>query len=350
MKSILPALVMGMASLAMHAQPKPGTVYPSGKPGVDYNKQDAKGKRDGVWIQQWKDTRNMLYNGQYDHGKPTGEWQRYYPDGNLAAVMTHVQDTMVVDAVFFHTDGATKASEGRFQKKQKEGNWKIWNEKGTLVSDENFKDSLLEGPCKYFFENGQLLKLETFKSGRLEGPFTEYYDNGKKKSEGTYSAGEKEGVFKQWFDSGIVDCEGKYLKGLQDGTWYYNYPNGKLKVALLYKRGKETRRKYENGTFKEYYDSQIPKLEYSFENGMKNGPFTEWYDKGQYAQVPGSAEDKEMGIIYREKLEGTQVRMKGDYVDDKLEGEVVFYRENGNIEKVEEWVDGKLVNTRAVPK
>ena len=83
---------------------------------------------------------------------------------------------------------------------------------------------------------------------------------------------------------------------------------------------------------------------------MKNGPFTEWYDKGQYVQVPGSAEDKEMGIIYREKLEGTQVRMKGDYVDDKLEGEVVFYRENGNIEKVEEWVDGKLVNTRSVPK
>jgi hypothetical protein len=40
----------------------------------------------------------------------------------------------------------------------------------------------------------------------------------------------------------------------------------------------------------------------------------------------------------------------GDYLDDKLEGEVVFYRENGNIEKVEEWSDGKLVKTRAAEK
>lgn len=329
---------------------KPGTLFPGGQPGVDYNKKDAKGKRDGLWVQQWRDTRNLLYRGQYEHGKPVGEWQRFYPDGTLAATMNHIQDTIIVDAVFYHADGITKASQGRFQKKQKEGNWKIWNESAILVSDENFKDSLLDGTCKYFFEGGQLLKLETYKLGRLEGPFTEYYESGKKKSEGNNSGGEKDGPFKQWFDSGTVDCEGKYVKGVQDATWYYNYPDGKPKVTVLYKRGKETKRKYENGTFKEYYDSQIPKSEYSFENGMKSGPFIEWYDKGQYVQVPGSTEDKEMGIIYREKLEGTQIRVKGDYVDDKLEGEVVYYRENGNIEKVEEWADGKLVNTRAVPK
>ena len=164
MKSILLVLVMGMASLAMRAQPKPGTVYPSGKPGVDYNKQDAKGKRDGVWIQQWKDTRNMLYQGQYDHGKPTGQWLRFNPDGSLAAVIQHVQDTTVVDVLFYHSDGATKASEGRYVKKQKDGNWRIWNESGMLLSDENYKDSLLEGACKYFFDGGQLLKIETYKT------------------------------------------------------------------------------------------------------------------------------------------------------------------------------------------
>lgn len=344
------ALFFCIAVAFANAQPKPGTLYPSGQPGVDYNKKDGKGKRDGLWVQQWKDTRNMLYKGQYEHGKPTGLWERYYPDGTLAATMNHVQDTTIVDAVFFHPDGATKASEGRFQKKRKEGNWRIWNEAGTLLSDENYKDSLLDGTCKYFFDSGTLLKIEAYKSGRLEGPFTEYYDNGKKKSEGTYSGGEKDGPFKQWFDSGTLDCEGKYYKGVQDGMWYYNYPDGKPKVSLLYKRGNETKRKYENGTFKEYYENQIPKSEYSYDNGMKNGPFIEWYNVGQYVQVPGTNEDKEMGIIYREKLEGTQVRMKGDYVDDKLEGEVVFYRENGSIEKIEEWSAGKLVNTRAVPK
>lgn len=339
-----------LSFLMMDAQPKPGTLYPSGQPGVDFNRKDSKGKRDGLWVQQWKDTRNLLYKGQYDHGKPTGEWQRYYPDGTLSALMVHVQDTVVVDATFFHPDGVTKASQGRFVQKRKDGNWKLWSEAGKLIADENFKDSLLDGSCKYFFETGQLLKIEVYSGGRKEGAFTEYYENGKKKAEGTYGADEKEGAYKQWFDSGKTDCEGKYLKGLQDGNWYYYYPDGKPKVTVLFKRGKEIKRKYENGTFKEYYESNLPKSEYSYDNGLKNGPFTEWYDVGQFVQVPASKEDMELGIVYREKLEGTQVKMKGDYLDDKLEGEVVYFRENGNIEKVEEWSAGKLVKTRAAEK
>jgi antitoxin component YwqK of YwqJK toxin-antitoxin module len=353
MKQILKyvlAVLITIAFTSLGAQPKLGTVYPSGKPGVDYNKKDAKGKRDGLWVQQWKDTRNLLYKGQYSHGKPVGMWERYYPDGALASTINHVQDTTIIDAVFYHSNGVNKASEGRFVKKKKEGNWKIWSESGALVSDENFRDSLLDGTCKYFFENGKILKIETFKLGMPEGPFTEFYENGKKKSEGSYAGGEKDGAFKQWFESGTLDCEGKYYKGLQDGMWYYNYPNGKPKMAVLYKRGAETKRKYENGTFKEYYESLIPKSEYSYENGLRNGPFIEWYDVGQYTQAPATDEDREMGIVYREKLEGTQVRMKGDYVDDKLEGEVIYYRENGAIEKVEEWVEGKCIKTREVPK
>lgn len=334
----------------VRAQPKPGTVYPSGQPGVDYNKKDAKGKRDGLWVQQWKDTRNLLYKGLYEHGKPIGEWERYYPDGTLAGRMTHVQDTVIVEAIFFHPDGITKASQGRFVKKRKDGNWKLWNEAGNLIADENFKDSLQDGTCKYFFPGGQLLKTETFRLGRKDGPFTEYYESGKKKAEGSYNADEKEGAFKQWFDSGVVDCEGRYVKGLQDGTWYYYHNDGKPKVTVLFKRGVETKRKYENGTFKEYYDSLLPKSEYAYDNGMKNGPFVEWYDVGRFVQVPGTKEDAEMGIVYREKLEGTQVKRKGDYVNDKLEGEVIYYRENGNIERVEEWSDGNLIKTRAAEK
>ncbi|MFM7233985.1 MAG: toxin-antitoxin system YwqK family antitoxin [Flavobacteriales bacterium] len=346
----IPIALLFLISSVLVAQPKPGTQLPAGQPGVDFNKKDVKGKRDGIWVQQWKDTRNLLYKGQYEHGKPVGSWQRFYPDGTLSATMNHVQDTTVIDAIFFHTDGITKASEGRFVQKRKDGNWRIWSETGSLMSEENYKDSLLEGACKYFFDSGQLLKLETYKLGRLEGPFSEYFENGKKKAEGTHTAGERDGAFKQWYPSGVVDCEGKYIKGLQDGTWRYYHTDGKLKISVLYKRGKETKRKYENGTFKEHYDTQIPKSEYSYENGMKNGPFMEWYDKGQFVQVPGSQEDQEQGIIYREKLEGTQLRIKGDYVDDKLEGEIIYYRENGSIEKVEEWSEGMLMNTRAVPK
>lgn len=329
---------------------QPGLKFPEGKPGVDYNKLNAKGKREGLWVQQWKDTRNLLYKGEYKNGAPIGVWNRFYPDGNLMATMNHIQDTTVVEATFYHTDGFTVMTSGTYLKKKKDGNWKFWNAEGGLISDEFYKDSLLEGTCKYFYPDGHTLKIEEYKAGYKNGPFTEYYDNGKKKAEGAYFKDEKDGPYKAWFSNGNLDCEGKYYRGTQDGNWYYNHEDGAPKLSILFNKGAEVKRKYSNGTIKEYYDSSIPKSEYSYEDGMKNGPFTEWYDQGQYVQVPGTKEDMEAGIVYREKLEGTQIRVHGDYVDDKLEGEIIYYRSNGSVDRIEEWSDGKLVKTRQAGK
>jgi antitoxin component YwqK of YwqJK toxin-antitoxin module len=340
------AVILVCLSQLLWSQPKPGTIYPEGKPGVNYNLLNAKGKRDGVWIQQWKDTRNLLYKGQYKNGVPVGTWERFYSDGTLMATTVHVQDTTIVDVTFYFQDGKSKMSEGRFVKKKKEGVWKLWDEYGAMLSEEMYHDSLLDGVCKYFYESNKPLKIEQFRNGKKSGPFVEYYENGKKRAEGTYVNDEKDGAYKAWFESGNLDCEGKYFAGLPDGSWYYNLPDGKPKVSVLFKKGKEIKRKYENGDIKEYYDSGIPKVEFTVENGLKQGPFTEWYDQGQYVQVPGTKEDQEAGIVYREKLEGLQIKFHGDYVDDKLEGEVIYYRSNGSVEKIEEWSDGKLMRTR----
>lgn len=332
------------------SQPKPGTTMPEGKQGIAFNMVNAMGKRDGLWVQQWKETGNLLYRGNYKNGVPIGDWERYFPDGSLMAIMKYAQDSTIVDATFFFENSQSIMTQGRFIRKRKEGNWKLWNEAGVLLSDENYQDSLLHGTCKYFYPSGKILKTENYKGGLKNGPFTEYYDNGRKHSEGAYLMDEKDGAYKIWFESGKLDCEGKYLKGLQDGMWYYNHKDGRPKISLLYSKGKEQKRKFENGTFNENYDTGIPKSEYNYENGKKDGSFIEWYDKGQYVQVEGSIEDQKTGIVYREKLEGTQIKVKGDYVNDHLEGEVVYYRENGSIEKVEEWSDGKLIRTRQAAK
>lgn len=339
-----------LTSFLCFSQEKPGKIYPPGKPGITYNKLNSKGKKDGLWIRQWETTRNIFTKGEFKNGIPTGVWERYYPEGDLMQRMTHVQDTTIVDVVHFFADGKTMMSEGRYIKKRREGVWKTYNESAVLIAEENYKDSLLDGGCKYFYPTGKPLKIEQYAKGEKNGDYVEFYEDGKKRAEGKYLRDELDGPYKAWFENGVPDCEGKYLKGLQDGNWRYFHKTGKIKVNVLFSMGKEIKRKYENGTFKEYYDSTIPKSEYSYENGLKEGPFTEWYDKGEYMSVPGSPEDKEAGIVYREKLVNTQIKMHGDYVNDKLEGEVVFYRENGSIEKVEEWTDGVLVKVRAGAK
>ncbi len=326
---------------------QPGKGLPDGVVGKDFNVTDAKGKRQGLWVQQWKETRNLLYKGNYKDGLPTGEWQRYYSDGNLMAITRHIKDTVEMEVVFYHPDGKTKMSEGKYLHKLKEGNWKLWDVRGTLLSDENYRDSLLDGNCKYYAPSGQILKDENYVKGKKNGAFVEYFDNGVKMKQGTYVNGKLHGEYKSWYANGAVECTGKYANGNPDGNWYCNDFDGAPKVSIQYKGGKETKRRYENGTFKEYFEnSPIPQSEYSYENGKKNGPFTEWYEVGKFEQVPASAEDRKIGIIYREKLTGTQIKRKGEFLNNELQGEIFYYRLNGTLEKVEEWNNGQLVRVR----
>ena len=335
-------LIMLFAQISSSAQP--GTKLPEGKPGVDFNAFDSKGKKTGLWVQQWKSTGNLLYRGQFKAGVPEGNWERYYADGQLMAVTRHIQDTTVVDVEFFHPDGKTKMSEGRFLKKKKNGPWKIWDESGILRSDENYADSLLEGTCKYFYESGKLIKTETFKKGVKDGPFVEYYNNGKKRMEGTYTLDVYSGAFKAWFENGLLEREGDYLKGAEHGAWYFYNETGSPKFSVHYSKGKIIKKIYINGTFKEFWPDDIPMSEYTYDDGKRNGPFTEWYDIGQYAEEPVTdPEHIAMGIVKRQVLKGTQVKVQGDYLDDKLEGEVIYYTDKGKIEKVEIWKDGILI-------
>jgi antitoxin component YwqK of YwqJK toxin-antitoxin module len=38
--------------------------------------------------------------------------------------------------------------------------------------------------------------------------------------------------------------------------------------------------------------------------------------------------------------------MEGDYLDDKLEGEIKYYDEKGKLLKTETWSDGALIGTK----
>lgn len=324
---------------------KPGTIWPDGVPGKDYNLYNAQGKKEGLWIQALANSKNLFSKGYFKNGVPTGHWEKYYDDGALWTVQ-NFKSSDSIETILYHADGKTVGSKGYYVKRKKEGNWKLYNLNSVLITDENYSDSLLHGVCKYYYENGKPLKTEVYKRGMKEGPFTEYFENGKKRAEGTYLLDEKNGDYKSWFEDGSLDSEGKFVKGHMDGTWYYYNEDGSPKVAINYNMGTEVKRKYQNGTFRENYDSGIPKNEYTWEDAKKNGPFVEWYDKGEY--VLEDADDPALKKENYQKLvlKGTQEKVKGDYFNDQLEGEVIYFQENGSILKIETWSEGKLISTR----
>lgn len=331
-------IVCGLSAAAQ----KPGTVYPAGKAGVDFNLKNAKGQKEGLWIQQWESTRNLLYKGQYKNGLPTGVWERYHADGALMAVQNHIKDTMEVHVQSYYPDGTTLLSVGTYLQRKKDGPWKFYNANGALMSSEQYSKDILDAEAAYYYPNGKLYKKETFKGGIKNGDFEEYYENGKMRSKGSYVKEALDGPFKQWFPNGILDCEGKYSGGKQNGQWMYFNETGSPKLTVLFKYGTETKRRYENGTFTEYYDSGLPKSEFTYSNGQLDGPFTEWYDKGEYVRKP--AEDPAMAKegYLKQTLEGQVILRQGDYVDGKLEGELLHYHDNGTIDKRELYEAGVL--------
>jgi len=351
---LLLILFLGLVPHLMNAQ-KPGKDFPPGTVGVDFNQRDAKGKKEGPWIRVYKDQPGTLYyRGQFRAGTPTGVFEFYGMDGSLTSRVDHVKDSTINDVTFYHTDGHSIKSQGRYigsleqgkWVRKKQGIWKTFDPGGVLRSEENYTGDQLDGVCTYYFSDGRKVAVYNYLKGVKEGSFITYYDNGKKEKEGTYVKGNFHGELRTWRENGLPESEGKYTHGKKEGTWHFYSAKGPVEVSILYKNGVETKRKYMNGTFTLYYDNGIPMSEYTYEEGKRNGPFREWYDMGKFVQVPGNAEDLKMGVMYREKLEGTQLRVEGDYLNDALEGEIRYYTQKGLIERIETWSGGELKATR----
>lgn len=330
---------------------KPGTVWPEGEPGANYNVL-KNGKKEGVWIRIYPN-KNLYYKGQFKGGVPYGKFEFYYETGEMKSEVEHVQDSIINDVINYYPDGRTKMSEGRYIgvkgaegfERIKEGEWKLYLKDGTLSAEENYHSGSLNGNCRYYFPNGKICKLVTYQNGLQEGPFMEYYEDGSKKSEGSYHLDEFEGEYSTYFPGGVQETRGHYVKGIKDGLWIFFKTSGRVEMTVKYKLGEEVGRYYDNGTFMEYYPNGIPKSEYTYEDGKKNGPFTEWYDKGEFVKVPTTQDEMNQGIMFREKLQNTQKKMEGDYLDDHFEGEITWYNEDGRVLKKETWEDGKLVSS-----
>lgn len=333
----------------------PGTVFPSGTFGVDYNLFNSNNKREGVWIRVYKSNpKVMYYKGTFKNGVPTGVFEFYNEKGLLKSSVNHVQDTTVNDVVNYYSDGKTINSKGRYLGKlvaqkwerQKQGKWEFFDANGRLIRYENYKDNLLNGESKVYFSNGQVSHEMTYLNDKMHGPFVEYTIEGNVSKKGNYKNGMYDGNTTVNYESGKKKEEGKFVNGMREGVWNFYFESGLPEVTIWFKNDLVEKKHYANGTFQTYFDSGIPQSEYTYKNYQKDGPFVEYYDKGVYEQLPASPEDIAQGIAYREQLKGTQIKQKGKYVNGQLNGEVFFYKSSGELEKTEVYENGKLKMTK----
>lgn len=349
-KSFLLASAMLMA-VRSHAQPG-SSLLPSGAYGKDYNVLDGQGKRHGDWYRIYKNKPDVLYyKGQYDHGKPVGIWNFYDQESRLISQVDHIQDSTINNVKMFYANGQVMAEgtylgalvEGKW-KRSKDGLWKLYHQNGALSTIENLKNGKREGLYELFLANGTKVSSCFYLDGELHGAFLEWNEAGKKIRECNYEKGSMHGLAKHFFDDGKLKMQGDYYYGAYDKVWKFNNAQGKQEAFVHYDKGKVVKKIYINADVEEYYESGIPKLICTYIDGKREGAFKEYYDVGKFEMIPGSEEDKKIGIYQREKLVGTVARVEGEYLNDQYEGKIVFRKPNGDIEKIEHWENGKLMN------
>ncbi len=309
--------------------------------GEGINITDAKGLKQGQWKK--KDAEGKLkYEGNFKDGKPTGVFVYYFDSGGVKARSIFSDDGKFCRSVLNYPNGKKKA-EGNYINEKKDSVWNFYDDKERLKSTENYKDNQRNGKSVTYYPSGRIYEESLWQNDYKHGWATQYFDNGKKKEEGNFIDAKYEGKVMRYHSTGEKAAMGNYLHGVQVGDWFYYDENGFPTFSETIVKGEPTNLKYYNGTFKEDYPNNIPKSEFTYKNGKKNGPFREFYNKGEYKL---KAKPGENGFPEESEriLEGAQVKVMGTYVDDVYDGLIIFYREDGKIDKKLNYKMGKPVN------
>ena len=213
---------------------------------------------------------------------------------------------------------------------------------GRKRSVEEWRSGELNGLSETYYPNGKVAERTNWQDGTQIGEWKQFFEDGVLKAEADYQNGEPEGSMKYYYPNGKLEISGKIRNSFRDGNWIYYNEDGSIQLQVLYQWGKVIQEKKENGVFKEYYNEDIPKSEYTYAKGMRNGPFKEYYDQGEWVIEERPEGPKGEPAESVRVLKGVQIQRSGKYVNDLLKGEVRYFNENGHPDKVEVYEEGVL--------
>ena len=196
------------------------------------NQLDENNRRHGFWTKNYENTDQVRYEGQFEHGKETGEF-KFYKLVSGKSVLTATKNfdlsTGIADVVFLASDGK-KISEGKMKGKLYIGAWVYYHKDNNNIMTSELYDNegKLEGERKVFYPDGKIAEIALYKNGQLEGKSKVFAENGILIKEFTYKNGLLHGPSAFYNDQKELLAEGNYRNNQKTGVWKY-YENGELK-------------------------------------------------------------------------------------------------------------------------
>ncbi len=304
--------------------------------------------------------------GWMHDGKPDGYWKTYYPTGKIKSEGNRKDFELDSIWKFYNEDGIV-ANEINFQHNKKNGLSISFYKEGLVSAEENYAENMRQGFSYYFYPTGEKHKKVPFKDDRESGTAFEYskegliisiidYKNGIQKNIEKINRKDnrnfKQGKWKEYYpcpepclgENLQIHFEGEYLDDKKHGYWREYDRKGIGLNTVKYKNG-EVEKNVEELTkleFKtDYYDNAAIKKIQTFKNGIPEGISREYSPEGKIINSEIFKEGNKLGegIVdeggikqgkWKEFFSDSSqtLRAEGEYNEGLRIGEWKFYYKN----------------------
>ena len=195
----------------------------------NFNKLDEKGNKNGPWKGIYEDTKNLKYEGTFEHGKEVGLFIFFDNTKTKKVIATREFNPKDNSAyTIFYDQNKNKVSEGKVVNKLFEGRWNYYHKASkAIMTIENYANGKLEGLRSVFYPNGKIAEEINFKDNLKEGICKRYTENGIVIEESAYKNNEYNGTTTFKDSDGNLISKGNFVDGKKAGVWHF-YEKGKL--------------------------------------------------------------------------------------------------------------------------
>ena len=249
--------------------------------------------------------------------------------------------------ILYYSNGK-KSSEGNMKSGKPDAYWKTYYESGIIKSEGNRKELELDSTWKFYNSVGNVTMEINYKKGKKNGIRKTYDEN--EIIEENFLDDIKQGYTYFYYPEGKLKQKVFYKDGLEDGTSFEYDKNENIISILEYRKGFLINRDNINrfdynglkrGLWKMFYDNGIIKNECTYLDGKKNGFLKEYSEEGNLIKIEKyinneKQEDvpelKSYELRYDYYPDG-KIKVAGSYFNNKAEGIRREYSSDGVIEK-----------------
>ena len=262
--------------------------------------------------------------------------------------------------VVFYFPSGKPSSEGIMRNGKPDGYWKSYFKSGRLKTEGNRINHLLEGAWNFYDDNGKLRTIIHYQAGLKNGNRIAFDENEKLISTENFRNDLLQDTSKIYFKNGVLQAITLFQDGKEQGRGIAYDSLGTIKEINDFKEGTLVRKQIVNrldiqqkrtGLWVELYNNFKTREEITYEKGMKNG-YRKMYDtNGNLTKVEKYIDD----VLQNEPAELKAAEIKKQYYPDATVkqsgaflkgipvGMHIFYSPGGMPSTAQEFENGVLM-------